>query len=100
VIFDTDWKDKGACKKEDLSLFFPDITTSNGRKEEKLAVKICGQCSVKSACREYALTYEDFGVWGGLTERQRRQERRLTGMRVDTARYMVANFLGSVRKKK
>jgi WhiB family redox-sensing transcriptional regulator len=100
MIFDTGWKEKGACRSQGPDLFFPDVATASGRREEKEAVKICKECSVRPQCLSHALAHEDFGVWGGMTERQRRYERKISGMKVDTERYLVANFIGNVRAKR
>ena len=73
------WKDEGLCAQTDPNLFFPEKGGDDRR--PKL---ICEQCPVTAKCRDYALaTNEPYGIWGGLTARQRqrliaaqRQERR------------------------
>ena len=44
--------------------------------ETVLARSICNQCSHKTECAEWAIKYEHHGIWGGLTERERKQIRR------------------------
>jgi len=44
-----------------------------GVAQARPAVRVCQRCPVQESCLDYALTHDiDFGVWGGLTERQRR----------------------------
>lgn len=73
----TDWMAGGKCRDMDPSLFFP-----NDGIGVQVAQRICAECSVRSACLEYALTNRvDHGVWGGASERERRRilrQRRLT----------------------
>jgi WhiB family transcriptional regulator, redox-sensing transcriptional regulator len=40
------------------------------------AKRVCAECRVKTECLEYALERDLCGVWGGLSERERRQLRR------------------------
>lgn len=74
---DNHWMARGHCSDKPPSLFFP----SDGVGVE-IARRICADCPVKDACREYALEHRiDHGVWGGTSERQRRRilkARRLT----------------------
>lgn len=57
------------CKESDTSLFF-----DKGTREAK---KICYQCKVRTECRDYALeTFQEFGVWGGMTHHELRAYRR------------------------
>jgi WhiB family redox-sensing transcriptional regulator len=62
------WQDFARCGETDPEVFFPEKGCSP--KEAKL---ICRSCEVRAECLEYALQHgERFGVWGGLTERERR----------------------------
>lgn len=64
----------GLCGQADPEAFFPERGTS--AREAKL---ICFVCPVRVMCLNWALdTNERFGVWGGLTERERRQLRHQT----------------------
>jgi WhiB family redox-sensing transcriptional regulator len=66
------WMVFGACRESDPDLFF-----SGAREEEALALAICASCPVRLECLDYALeARERFGIWGGMTEKQRRRERR------------------------
>ena len=74
VIFDrsTDWRDEAECLHyAGLVDFFPAPGES-----ARDAKKVCAECRVRSECLEYALERDLCGVWGGLSERERRQLRR------------------------
>ncbi len=74
---DRTWQAKGLCRGNHSHLFFPPSTVE--RKEERdrrehQAKAICGVCSVQDDCLEFALEIkEPYGIWGGLTETERRQ---------------------------
>jgi WhiB family transcriptional regulator, redox-sensing transcriptional regulator len=62
------WRELAACRGFDLSLFFPE----RGESAEP-ARRVCAQCPVRQPCLDYAVTNRIVhGVWGGLTERERR----------------------------
>jgi WhiB family redox-sensing transcriptional regulator len=68
VVDEMEWGDQARCRGVDPEQFFV-----RGSANARSAVKVCSRCGVKDACLEYALDNEiDFGIWGGLTERQRR----------------------------
>jgi WhiB family transcriptional regulator, redox-sensing transcriptional regulator len=72
-----DWQNDAACLSEDPDLFFPIGTTGDAVPQIMTAKSICATCPVLSTCLEYALeTRQDYGVWGGLTEDERRSLRR------------------------
>lgn len=63
-----EWTERARCRGLDPDQFFV-----RGAAQARRAIKVCQRCTVKDACLSYALDNEiDFGVWGGLTERQRR----------------------------
>jgi WhiB family redox-sensing transcriptional regulator len=69
---DKRWQENARCAGVDPDLFFP---KEYERSDEAKA--ICHECPVRQECLEYALAHgEKFGVWGGLTERERRRVRR------------------------
>jgi WhiB family transcriptional regulator, redox-sensing transcriptional regulator len=73
---DLSWQDAARCAETDPEVFFPE---KGGSTRE--ARKVCRECEVRAECLEYALKHESvfrFGVWGGLSERERRA---LTGRR-------------------
>ncbi|MCY3560687.1 MAG: WhiB family transcriptional regulator [bacterium] len=66
------WKQYANCLGVDPDLFFPERGAST-----KEAKRVCGACVVRSECLEYALANgEKFGIWGGMSERERRRVRR------------------------
>lgn len=66
-----EWMADAVCAGTDAEAFFP---TEGTRDYERAAVKaMCSSCPVRTACLEYALdNREQWGVWGGLTEHERR----------------------------
>lgn len=70
------WQDIAACKGMDPTIFFgPESaeTVKEKRDREDAAKAICNTCSVKKECLEYALgSREAYGIWGGLTELERK----------------------------
>ncbi|HET9732024.1 MAG TPA: WhiB family transcriptional regulator [Acidimicrobiales bacterium] len=66
------WQDQANCLGVDPDLFFPERGASTREAKE-----VCRGCVVREDCLEYALeNSEKFGIWGGLSERERRRIRR------------------------
>lgn len=66
------WQDRALCAQTDPEAFFPE---KGGSTRE--AKRICQGCEVKGECLEYALHNDErFGIWGGLSERERRRLKR------------------------
>lgn len=66
------WQADALCAQTDPEAFFPEKGGST-----RDAKKVCGSCMVKSECLEYALENDErFGIWGGLSERERRRLRK------------------------
>jgi len=66
------WQERALCAQTDPEAFFPE---KGGSTRE--AKRICSTCEVRSECLEYALEHDErFGIWGGLSERERRRIRR------------------------
>jgi WhiB family redox-sensing transcriptional regulator len=60
------WQERALCAQTDPEAFFP-------------AKRVCLSCDVRSECLEYALAHDErFGIWGGLSERERRRLKRRT----------------------
>jgi WhiB family transcriptional regulator, redox-sensing transcriptional regulator len=69
------WQDRALCAQTDPEAFFPE---KGGSTRE--AKKVCRGCEVRAECLEYALEHDErFGIWGGLSERERRRLKRETG---------------------
>lgn len=69
---DLGWLGLGLCAETDPEVFFPEKGGSTAR-----AKMICRGCEVRGECLEYALERDErFGVWGGLSERERRRMKR------------------------
>ncbi|MDP8928439.1 MAG: WhiB family transcriptional regulator [Actinomycetota bacterium] len=65
----TGWMDRAGCRDQDPEAFFV-----RGAAQSRKAVRICQRCVVRDLCLNYAVEHEiDLGIWGGLTERQRRR---------------------------
>ena len=68
----TGWKDLSNCLGVDPDLFFPERGASTREAKE-----VCRGCEVRIDCLEYALQNgEKFGIWGGMSARERRRIRR------------------------
>jgi len=65
------------CREVDNELFFPESGMSI---QAQTASSICGSCIHKSECAEWGIYNEGFGVWGGLTEKDRRWIRKRKGI--------------------
>jgi WhiB family transcriptional regulator, redox-sensing transcriptional regulator len=67
------WRAKAACLDEDPELFFPLGSTGPALDQVERAKDYCRRCPVINHCLEWALeTNQQDGIWGGLTEDQRR----------------------------
>jgi WhiB family redox-sensing transcriptional regulator len=67
-----DWQERALCAQTDPEAFFPE---KGGSTRE--AKRICSGCEVRAECLEYALAFDErFGIWGGLSERERRKLKR------------------------
>jgi WhiB family redox-sensing transcriptional regulator len=64
------WVSDALCAERDPEVFYPE----KGERSEP-AIAICRQCPVRRACLDYALDHNEYGVWGGTSETQRRQIR-------------------------
>ncbi|KAB1641153.1 WhiB family transcriptional regulator [Gulosibacter chungangensis] len=72
-----DWRDSAACLEYDPELFFPVGNTGPALEQIDNAKAVCARCRVTEQCLQYALdTNQDSGVWGGLSEDERRALRR------------------------
>ncbi|TFC90395.1 MULTISPECIES: WhiB family transcriptional regulator [Cryobacterium] len=66
------WQSDSLCAQTDPEAFFPEKGGST-----RDAKKICSSCEVRTQCLQYALANDErFGIWGGLSERERRKLRK------------------------
>ncbi|GAA2659863.1 WhiB family transcriptional regulator [Streptomyces vastus] len=64
---DLSWQEQALCAQTGADFFFPEPGSS-----VREAKRICGLCEMRSACLQYALANDErFGVWGGLSEKER-----------------------------
>ena len=69
------WQSDSLCAQTDPEAFFPEKGGST-----RDAKKICASCEVRPQCLQYALANDErFGIWGGLSERERRKLRKRAG---------------------
>jgi WhiB family redox-sensing transcriptional regulator len=67
-----EWQERALCAQTDPEAFFPE---KGGSTRE--AKRVCLTCDVRGECLEYALANDErFGIWGGLSERERRKLKR------------------------
>jgi WhiB family redox-sensing transcriptional regulator len=72
AIGELSWQDYANCRGADADLFFPERGASTRK-----AKAICNACDVKAECLDFAIVQgEKFGIWGGMSERERRRVRR------------------------
>jgi WhiB family transcriptional regulator, redox-sensing transcriptional regulator len=72
TIEEDQWQERALCAQTDPEAFFPE---KGGSTRE--AKRICLGCEVRDACLDYALAHDErFGIWGGLSERERRRLKR------------------------
>lgn len=78
---DPRWREEAACRGVDPNVFFPDRGDTFGVRAAKA---ICAGCPVRTDCLDYAITYaERTGIWGGKSERERRELRRTRAHSID-----------------
>lgn len=70
----TDWRHRAACRDSDPELFFPISELGPGARQAAEAKAVCARCPVRERCLRHALDHGlDHGVFGGTTERERRE---------------------------
>jgi len=69
AVDEAGWQEQALCAETDPEAFFPE---KGGSTRE--AKRVCLSCEVRAECLEYALENDErFGIWGGLSERERRR---------------------------
>lgn len=77
IFADDDWRDLALCRDTDPDLFFPVGTTGVALIQIEHAKRVCAECKVTEECLDFALaSNQDSGIWGGLSEEERRAIRR------------------------
>ncbi len=72
-----EWRELGSCRALDTALFFPIGQTGDAEVKIARAKKVCVTCPVRQQCLEFAITTnQEYGVWGGHDEEERRVIRR------------------------
>ena len=72
-----DWRHRAVCRDEDPELFFPVGTSGPAIAQVAEAKTVCARCPVVSECLAWALeSGQDAGVWGGMSEDERRALKR------------------------
>lgn len=72
------WRERASCTSEDPELFFPIGVGGPARYQATIAKRVCDHCPVRNECLQWALeSRQDYGVWGGHTEEERRDLMRL-----------------------
>ena len=69
AVDEAGWQERALCAETDPEAFFPE---KGGSTRE--AKRVCLGCDVRAECLEFALENDErFGIWGGLSERERRR---------------------------
>lgn len=73
----TDWRHRAVCRDMDPELFFPVGNSGPAMAQTANAKAVCADCPVATECLDWALeSGQDAGVWGGLSEDERRARKR------------------------
>ena len=76
AVTGSDWRSRAACRQEDPELFYPVGTTGPAVEQTLQAKAVCARCPASDQCLAWALdTNQQFGVWGGTTEEERKKLR-------------------------
>jgi WhiB family transcriptional regulator, redox-sensing transcriptional regulator len=74
-----DWRHEAACREVDPELFFPIGNSGPALLQIEEAKQVCRRCSVMDECLRWAIdSGQDAGVWGGMSEDERRALKRRT----------------------
>ena len=72
-----DWRSRAACLSVDPEIFFPIGNTGPAVVQVTEAKRVCNSCTVRETCLQWAIeNHQDSGVWGGLSEEERRSLKR------------------------
>ena len=76
-----EWHSRGLCVGEDPEVFFPSHANPGAA-----ARQVCAACPVRHECLIYATVADEFGIWGGLDQQERRNLKRREQRRNAAAR--------------
>lgn len=68
-----------ACRGSETEIFYAEAGPAVSR-----AKLVCAMCRERVGCRRWGLEREEFGIWGGMTARERARERRIRGIRLQS----------------
>jgi WhiB family transcriptional regulator, redox-sensing transcriptional regulator len=72
-----DWRHRAVCREVDPELFFPIGNSGPAMLQIHDAKDVCRRCDVADRCLQWALeSGQEFGVWGGMSEDERRALKR------------------------
>jgi len=89
----SDWRDRSACLDADPELFFPIGNTGPAVAQVEEAKAVCARCPVLEQCRTWAMEnpkLTEYGVFGGMSEDERRALRRKRRRRAADASHVAA----------
>lgn len=68
-------RDMAACKDESPEWFYAPMSENGWSQKHRnnVAKSICNRCAIMMECRKWAMKYEPYGTWGGMTEHERRR---------------------------
>jgi WhiB family redox-sensing transcriptional regulator len=74
---DTSWREQAVCQEVDADIFFPVGNTGRALEIAAVAKAVCAGCPVQAACLRFAVTTnQEYGIWGGCDEEERKVLRR------------------------
>lgn len=82
-MINLDWQLDAACKGIGTDVFYSSECSQDQVPFATLA-KVCASCPVKSECLNHAIKHEEFGYWGGMSERAIRQVRKQKRIRLES----------------
>lgn len=89
---DKNWPQRGHCRYHDPELFFPIGEGLAFRPQIAEAKSVCRPCPVASECLAWALqSGQDAGIWGGMTEDERRNLKRRETRRLQREKTLASN---------
>jgi len=92
--------DKALCKNEDPELWFAEDTVNPNIIDVEFARGLCRACPERVKCLVWALRYEDFGMWGGLTALERMALKSNKVWRLDHVADLIEGMNGNQRIRK